>query len=71
MPLFACKTCGVIENTALSNLWLDQKARLCSRCDPTIGEWHGQFPRKSAVLEGYVTSKSLGPPFIEKPDREE
>jgi hypothetical protein len=27
---------------------------LCSACDPAIGHWHGQFPRRSAA-DGWVT----------------
>lgn len=52
MPLFKCEQCGVVENTALSNYWdslLEKKPKLCSQCDPDIGEWHGQFPRTLAA----------------------
>lgn len=52
MPIFACRECGCIENTALSNYWvrtaLESKPALCSACDPEIGKWHGQFTRRSA-----------------------
>lgn len=52
MPIFACRECGCIENTALSNYWsattLESKPALCSACDPAIGKWHGQFTRRSA-----------------------
>lgn len=57
MPLFRCDNCGCTENTALSNYWTrgrDEHLRrieprppaLCSACDPAIGAWHGQFPRR-------------------------
>ena len=52
MPLFACRACGCIENTALSNYWsdvqLEEKPPLCSACDPDINEWHGEFSRRPA-----------------------
>jgi hypothetical protein len=52
MPIFACRECGCIENTALSNFWvrtqLENKPALCSACDPEINEWHGEFERRSA-----------------------
>jgi hypothetical protein len=53
MPLFKCSQCGVIENTALSNYWMDaavdKKPALCSQCDPQISKWHGIFERKAAT----------------------
>jgi hypothetical protein len=54
-----------VDNTALGGFWRQQFAAydaktkhepLCSQCDPTIGKWHEQFPRKLA--EGYVQDKS-------------
>jgi hypothetical protein len=53
MPLFNCTKCGAVENTALSNYWVDQCRRdksapfepRCSECDPRIGVWHGRFAR--------------------------
>lgn len=55
MPLFLCSQCGCYENTALSNYW-DMEAPkgvmdppLCSACDPTIGEWHNEWPKASAT----------------------
>jgi hypothetical protein len=59
MPLFPCKKCNCIEDTALSHYWsarLRQTAAVCSACDPTIGKWHGEFPRESA--HGWVTDRS-------------
>jgi hypothetical protein len=51
MPLFKCPECGCVENTAVSNYWIqklyDQPVR-CSLCDPEIRKWHGLFPRKQA-----------------------
>lgn len=56
MPLFACEKCKCIENTACSNYWAakfeteeGQKPLLCSECDPSIGQWHGRFPKRSAI----------------------
>jgi hypothetical protein len=53
MPIFACRECGCIENTALSNFWWltqhENKPALCSACDPEIGKWHGEFARRSAA----------------------
>jgi hypothetical protein len=59
MPLFPCSKCNCIEDTALSHYWsarLRQTAAVCSACDPTIGKWHGEFPRESA--HGWVTDRS-------------
>jgi hypothetical protein len=56
MPLFMCRKCGCVENTALGDYWLQNlqahKARkpleaLCSACLPGR-TWHGEFDRKSA-----------------------
>lgn len=50
MPLFRCSRCGCVENTAVSNFWQapDKTNALCSECDPSIGEWHGLFEKRSA-----------------------
>jgi hypothetical protein len=52
MPIFACRECGCIENTACCNYWWrtqkENKPALCSACDPEIGKWHGEFTRRSA-----------------------
>ena len=49
MPLFECSKCSTVDNTALGNFWshaiMDRKPALCTACDPTIGKWHGRFPR--------------------------
>src|SRR5262249_46789094 len=55
MPLFPCSQCGGVENTALSNYWVrgldvtPTPPPLCSACDPKIGAWHGEFPRRPAA----------------------
>lgn len=58
MPLFMCQTCGTVENTALSNYWVEQieatrakrdPAFKCSACDPGIGHWHNEFKCRPAV----------------------
>lgn len=48
MSLFICKKCGVIENTALSVAWWEDK--LCSECNPQTKKWHGKFPRRFIVF---------------------
>jgi hypothetical protein len=51
MPLFRCQKCDCIEDTALCHYWsarLQELPTICSACDPKIGKWHGEFPRKSA-----------------------
>lgn len=52
MSLFQCEACGCRENTATSGYWFREKEgnpcagrKLCSACDPSIGQWHGQFER--------------------------
>jgi len=58
MPLFSCSKCNCVEETALCRYWgarLRQTAVLCSACDPTIGKWHGEFPRESA--DGFVNDR--------------
>jgi hypothetical protein len=59
MPLFRCSKCNCVEDTALCHFWsarLRQTPAECSACDPTIGKWHGEFPRESA--EGYVKDRN-------------
>lgn len=59
MPLFPCSKCHCVEDTALCHYWsarLRQTSALCSACDPTIGKWHGEFPRESA--QGWVNDRS-------------
>jgi hypothetical protein len=49
MSLYVCDRCSHIENTALARYWIrkaeGKKNDLCSVCDPSIGQWHGKFPR--------------------------
>lgn len=56
MPLFPCRRCLCVENTALANFWygvqVEKKPALCSECDPEIGKWHKQFERRTAI--GYL-----------------
>lgn len=58
MPVYACEKCGAVENTATSNYWPSHVHRklpaLCSECDPSIGRWHGLFPKKTATEMGLV-----------------
>lgn len=71
MPLFACRECGCVENTACSNYWsrttLEGKSALCSACDPKIGKWHGKFTRRPAAgmlvdQEGHLWGQAEGMP---------
>jgi hypothetical protein len=51
MSLFCCSKCGCVEDTALCRYWsarVRQMPLVCSLCDPAIGHWHDQFPRRSA-----------------------
>jgi hypothetical protein len=55
MPLFACAKCNALENTALSNYWINQrdgKPLVCSACDPEIAEWHSEWVKCSAAGYG-------------------
>lgn len=53
MPLFMCRKCGCIDNTATAGGYWYARAynkpedMVCSECGQ--GEWHGQFPKRSAV----------------------
>ena len=64
MPLYMCSKCGSVDNTATGGFWHQEykaiKAKqpvepLCSACNPDMGKWHDQFPRRSA--EGMVRDK--------------
>jgi hypothetical protein len=49
MAIFRCSKCGCDDDTALCNYWsarLQETPTICSACDPKIGKWHGEFPRK-------------------------
>lgn len=51
MPLFKCRQCGVIENTALTpKSWSQMNFPLCSEC--ATGEWHGRFEKGYVMPEG-------------------
>jgi hypothetical protein len=53
MSLFQCRKCGCGEDTALCHYWsarLWEREPLCSACDPTVGKWHGEFPREAFEL---------------------
>jgi hypothetical protein len=50
VPLYECSKCHAVENTALTNFWMDlneDRPALCSACDPDIGEWHGKFEKRT------------------------
>lgn len=52
MPLFVCRKCNCVDNTALTGYWhkaMERKPALCSECDPEIGKWHGEFPKTNAA----------------------
>lgn len=67
MPIFECEQCHCVDNTALTSFWWDvfqeNKAALCSQCDPNRGQWHYEFPRMSA--EEYIAK--CGPGSIKFP----
>lgn len=51
MPLYECENCHAVDNTAIGNFWeqlLENKPRLCTECDPSIGKWHGKFDKITA-----------------------
>ena len=54
MPLFMCRECKHIENTALCDFW-PRRERICSHCNPNT-EWHGRFKRYSA--NGYWVGRN-------------
>lgn len=65
MPLYMCRKCGSVDNTATGGYWAQQMNAhdaqrqhepLCSACDPAVGSWHNLFPRRRA--EGYVQDKN-------------
>jgi len=65
MPLFKCKKCGTIENTALSLCsWINLRGdMLCSECCPQQKKWHNKFPKKKfnkkkyKIVDGFVYLK--------------
>jgi len=68
MGLYMCEECGCVENTALGNFWIksltkDKKA-LCTECDPSVGRWHGRFPKRPA--DGMLLADN-GMLYSEKP----
>lgn len=56
MPLFCCRRCNCVENTALADYWAPNSRKLCSECE--TGEWHGRFPKRPAL--GYLIDQSGG-----------
>jgi hypothetical protein len=85
MPLFPCSKCNCVEDTALSHYWsarLRQTSAVCSACDPTIGKWHGEFPKESAarwindrngfLLDKRAVERWLGQPMevFARPDQD-
>jgi hypothetical protein len=55
MPLYRCRRCNVVENTALGTYWHDKRHSLpvlCSECGKD--KWHGQFPRRTPEELGLV-----------------
>jgi hypothetical protein len=63
MPLFKCRNCGCVENTAVGNFWNSRDHPTCSECH--TGTWHGRFPKVDADTEGY-TPEVRDPQFIER-----
>lgn len=61
MPLFVCQKCLHVENTALSDYWVQEMdaherggafGPVCSEC--RTGDWHGQFPKTHINDTHYV-----------------
>jgi len=53
MPLFRCRKCGIVENTALTLCsWMQPENPLCSYCCPKQKKWHGRFSRTQEMPEG-------------------
>ena len=64
MPLFACARCSTVDNTALTDYWIQQQEYfernssivgfegLCTEC--RTGKWHGEFPRQTVSKSRYV-----------------
>jgi len=51
MPLFKCRKCGTVENTALTLCsWTQQDNPLCSEC--CTGKWHGRFKKTKKMPKG-------------------
>jgi hypothetical protein len=49
VAIFRCSKCGCDDDTALCNYWsarLQELPIVCCVCDPKIGKWHGEFPRR-------------------------
>lgn len=64
MPLFECSEefCRALDNTSgtCTNYWklmMKSQPPLCSACDPEIGEWHGQFEKRTAKEANYRKAK--------------
>ena len=64
MSLFQCEECGCRENTATCNYWIRDEEesackgrKLCSACDPDIGQWHGEFKRLFLPVGMFVTNR--------------
>lgn len=63
MPLYMCRSCGAIENTALGEYWRQQMDAhendgqfepKCSEC--FTGKWHEKFPKK--IADGMMTDRA-------------
>lgn len=72
MPLFQCSSCGCLENTGLSEFWVQRDFEKvnpkCSEC--YTGKWHGQFEKKPATgykidQRGFLwTGQEILPPHV-------
>jgi hypothetical protein len=69
MAFFQCRKCGCAEDTALCHYWsarLWETALICSACDPTVGKWHGEFPREPyAVRHALEYERLLEAPWVQ------
>lgn len=71
MPLFPCRQCECIENTACAgSYWYNRHhglPLLCSECNS--GTWHGKFPKSPAAGwhvddDGHLWRPGENPPHI-------
>lgn len=53
MPLFKCKKCGIVDNTACGgSFWWDRENAQCSEC--YTGTWQAPFEKKTPEEMGLI-----------------
>jgi hypothetical protein len=71
MPVYCCRKCGCLENTALSSYWSQLRSGKpveCSEC--LTGKWHGEFPKMSTKgffvdSDGFIYAKEELSDFVD------